>query len=115
MDNKIQKRALGNSKLEVSAIGLGCLGMSFGYGTIADKNEMITIQLETPGIFTTAYDEYALEAFKVNSIDYLLKPIKTEDMKRALDKFKKLTRQDVIKYLSQLTQLNSLQNIRINY
>ena len=39
----IQKRKLGNSNLEVSAIGLGCMGMSFGYGTIADKNEMITL------------------------------------------------------------------------
>jgi two-component system, LytTR family, response regulator LytT len=66
------------------------------------------IKLETPVIFTTAYDEYAIEAFKVNSIDYLLKPIKTEDLKRALDKFKKLTRQDVLKYLSHLTQLTPL-------
>ena len=64
-----------------------------------------SITLETPIIFTTAYDEYAIEAFKVNSIDYLLKPIKTEDLKRSLDKFKKLTRQDVLKYLSQLTQI----------
>ena len=39
----IQKRKLGNSKLEVSAIGLGCMGMSFGYGTISDKKEMITL------------------------------------------------------------------------
>jgi len=66
------------------------------------------IKLETPIIFTTAYDEYAIEAFKVNSIDYLLKPIKTEDLKRALDKFRKLTRQDILKYLSQLTQLTPL-------
>jgi DNA-binding LytR/AlgR family response regulator len=64
-----------------------------------------TIQLETPVIFTTAYDEYAIEAFKVNSIDYLLKPIKTEDMKRAIDKFRKLSRHDVLQYLTQLTQL----------
>jgi len=67
-----------------------------------------SIPLEVPIIFTTAYDEYAIEAFKVNSIDYLLKPITTEDLKRALDKFKKLTRQDVLKYLSQLTQLTPL-------
>lgn len=63
------------------------------------------IRLETPVIFTTAYDEYAIEAFKVNSIDYLLKPIKTEDVIRALDKFKKLNRQDILKYLSQLSLL----------
>jgi len=43
MESKIQKRRLGNSNLEVSALGLGCMGMSFGYGIIADKNEMITL------------------------------------------------------------------------
>ncbi len=43
MDAKIQKRKLGKSGLEVSALGLGCMGMSFGYGTIADKKEMITL------------------------------------------------------------------------
>jgi DNA-binding LytR/AlgR family response regulator len=64
-----------------------------------------SIKLETPIIFTTAYDEYAIEAFKVNSIDYLLKPIKVEDLKRALDKFRKWTRQDVLQYLSQLIHL----------
>ena len=63
------------------------------------------IEVETPIIFITAYDEYAIEAFKVNSIDYLLKPIKEEDMNRALDKFRKLTRHDIVKYLSQMTQL----------
>lgn len=39
----MQKRKLGNNNLEVSAIGLGCMGMSFGYGTIADKKEMIKL------------------------------------------------------------------------
>ena len=63
------------------------------------------MELETPIIFTTAYDRYAIEAFKVNSIDYLLKPVKVEDVKQALDKYKKLTHQDVIHYLSKLTQL----------
>ncbi len=46
------------------------------------------MELETPIIFTTAYDRYAIEAFKVNSIDYLLKPVKVEDVKQALDKYK---------------------------
>lgn len=63
------------------------------------------IILEVPIIFTTAYDEYAMNAFKVNCIDYLLKPIKMEEMKRAIDKFTKWTRQDVLRYLSQLYQL----------
>ena len=45
-------------------------------------------KIEAPMIFTTAYDEYALQAFKVNSVDYLLKPIVPEELKRAIDKFK---------------------------
>ncbi|MEG1635218.1 MAG: response regulator, partial [Rikenellaceae bacterium] len=64
------------------------------------------IKIETPIIFTTAYDEYAIDAFKLNSIDYLLKPIKTEDMQRALNKFNILTRKDVKDYLARLTQLS---------
>ncbi len=64
-----------------------------------------SFNLEVPIIFTTAYDEYAIEAFKVNSIDYLLKPIKAEEMRRALDKFRKWTRQDIVHYLSQLSHL----------
>ena len=39
----MQKRKLGNSNLEVSALGLGCMGMSFGYGPAADKKEMISV------------------------------------------------------------------------
>ncbi len=43
----------------------------------------------SPVIFTTSYDEFALKAFKVNSVDYLLKPIQKEEMQAALDKFAK--------------------------
>jgi DNA-binding LytR/AlgR family response regulator len=49
-----------------------------------------TINIEIPVIFTTAFDEYTLKAFKVNSIDYLLKPIDEELLKTALTKFKRL-------------------------
>ncbi|OEK04595.1 LytR/AlgR family response regulator transcription factor [Roseivirga misakiensis] len=45
------------------------------------------IEIHFPIIFTSAYDEYALKAFKVNSVDYLLKPIEKEALKAALDKF----------------------------
>ncbi|MGA2408636.1 MAG: LytTR family DNA-binding domain-containing protein [Bacteroidales bacterium] len=44
--------------------------------------------VKTPIIFTTAYDEYALKAFKVNSIDYLLKPIDQDELNSAINKFK---------------------------
>lgn len=49
------------------------------------------VEVKAPVIFTTSYDEYALKAFKVNSVDYLLKPIQTEDLQAALTKYKKLT------------------------
>lgn len=49
------------------------------------------VDVTAPIIFTTAYDQYALEAFRVNSIDYLLKPINTADVRRALDKWARLT------------------------
>ena len=45
------------------------------------------VDIKVPIIFTTAYDEYALRAFKVNSIDYILKPIKESDMRHAIEKF----------------------------
>ena len=64
------------------------------------------IKIETPIIFTTAYDEYAIEAFKVNSVDYLLKPVKKEELQRALDKFKRWTQTDVTQFLAKLSRLN---------
>ncbi|MFN0187496.1 MAG: LytR/AlgR family response regulator transcription factor [Bacteroidia bacterium] len=47
-------------------------------------------------IFTTAYDEFAIRAFKVNSIDYLLKPIDPDELKRSFDKFKELHKSSII-------------------
>jgi two-component system response regulator LytT len=47
-----------------------------------------TIDIKSAVIFTTAYDEYALRAFKLNSIDYLLKPIDEDDLEAAVNKFK---------------------------
>lgn len=46
------------------------------------------IEITAPVIFTTAFDEYALRAFKVNSIDYILKPIDYEELKSAIDQYK---------------------------
>lgn len=49
------------------------------------------VKIVCPVIFTTAYDEYALKAFKVNSIDYLLKPIDINSVIKALEKYRRLT------------------------
>lgn len=48
------------------------------------------VQMESMVIFTTAYDNYAIQAFEVNSIDYLLKPIKEEKLEQAIGKFDKI-------------------------
>ena len=51
------------------------------------------VEIKSTVIFTTSYDEYALQAFKVNSIDYLLKPVQLEDLQRSIRKFYDLTGQ----------------------
>src|SRR5688572_16815169 len=51
-------------------------------------------EVKSPVIFTTSYDEYALKAFKVNSVDYLLKPVQMEELQGALAKFRKLKGDD---------------------
>ena len=55
-------------------------GISFG---LFDE-----FRIKCPVVFTTAYDQYALKAFRVNGVDYLLKPIIKEDLKKAIDKCK---------------------------
>ena len=59
-------------------------GLSF---EIFEKTE-----LTCPIIFTTAYDQYAINAFKANGIDYLLKPVKSDDIEKAIMKFKQFSR-----------------------
>lgn len=65
------------------------------------------VQVTAPVIFTTAYDQYALEAFKVNSIDYLLKPINVGDVRRALDKLHRLTNRERSDYGSRVRSMAS--------
>jgi DNA-binding LytR/AlgR family response regulator len=48
------------------------------------------IEVKSAIIFTTAYDEYALKAFKLNSVDYLLKPIDSDELQTAIEKFKEI-------------------------
>lgn len=54
------------------------------------------VDIECPIIFTTAYDEYALKAFSLNSVDYLLKPIEQSELQRALTKLRRQTPQERI-------------------
>jgi DNA-binding LytR/AlgR family response regulator len=49
-----------------------------------------SINLEVPVIFTTAYDEYTIKAFKVNSVDYLMKPLNYEELVQAIEKYKRI-------------------------
>lgn len=56
-----------------------------------------SMRLNIPVIFTTAYDEYMLSAFKVNSVDYLLKPIEESSLRNAIDKFKSIHYKDSAK------------------
>lgn len=63
------------------------------------------VTISAPIIFTTAYDQYALEAFKVNSIDYILKPIKQEELERAVAKFTSLTHIAQADYSRRVSQM----------
>ena len=63
------------------------------------------IDLLVPVIFTTAYDQYALDAFRVNSIDYLLKPIKATELTRAIIKYRRLTQADKASYANRLSDM----------
>lgn len=71
------------------------------------------VKVTTPVIFTTAYDEYAIQAFKVNSVDYLLKPIKQAELNDALNKFKTLEQQfGSTQPILELDQIKQLLNIQ---
>lgn len=62
------------------------------------------IQPEIPVIFTTAYDQYAIQAFKANGIDYLLKPIDREALTKAINRFRKQNAQSVSTLVQQMMQ-----------
>lgn len=57
-----------------------------------DVIEMVP-NIDFPVIFTTAYDQYALKAFKISAIDYLLKPVQPADLEQAVDKVRRIKRQ----------------------
>jgi DNA-binding LytR/AlgR family response regulator len=67
------------------------------------------VDIKSPIIFTTAYDEYALKAFKVNSIDYILKPVDKDELGKALQKLRAFAGQEdskqVLENISQAVQM----------
>ncbi|MBT8325822.1 MAG: LytTR family DNA-binding domain-containing protein [Winogradskyella sp.] len=69
-----------------------------------------TIDIRSAVIFTTAYDEYALQAFKLNSIDYLLKPIDEAELKKAVEKYNGRTPQQQTVTLD----FNDIKNLLVN-
>jgi len=73
-----------------------------------------TINVDTPVIFITAYDEYTLQAFKVNSIDYLLKPVLADELQKSLEKFEKFRVQDlsVNQLIEKIQPVNKTHKIR---
>ncbi|MBN8700809.1 MAG: response regulator transcription factor [Chitinophagales bacterium] len=70
------------------------------------------VNIQTPVIFTTAFDQYTLKAFKVNSIDYLLKPIDEKELRQAVDKYNRIYRQPESDYPDKLLQLVKEMNLR---
>src|SRR5215470_6233186 len=69
----------------VENIDLIFMDIQLADGLSFDIFQQITINV--PVIFTTAFDQYTLKAFKVNSIDYLLKPIEEKDLAQAVEKY----------------------------
>lgn len=74
------------------------------------------VRVDIPVIFTTAYDEYAIEAFDLNSIDYLLKPIREDRLKKALDKFHRIeNRRNLVLDANSIKSLTGLLGMESNY
>lgn len=66
------------------------------------------IKVSTPVIFTTAYDQYAIKAFKLNSVDYLLKPIDKNELADSLKKFRELHKSSRVPEINFIELINSM-------
>ena len=70
------------------------------------------VNIQTPVIFTTAFDQYTLKAFKLNSIDYLLKPIDEKELRQAVDKYNRILPAAGERLPDKLLQLVKEMNLR---
>lgn len=68
------------------------------------------VEFDAPIIFTTAYDQYALDAFKFNSVDYILKPIKSSDVQRAMDKWGRFSGLEKTRYVERIADMAHTHN-----
>ncbi len=73
------------------------------------------VEVNAPIIFTTAFDQYSLKAFKVNSIDYLLKPIDEKELVQALEKYHKINKKELQPDIQSLGHLIQNMNIHKTY
>jgi DNA-binding LytR/AlgR family response regulator len=94
-------------KLQNASVSPDLIFMDIHLSDGSAFNVFGAIQVNVPIVFTTAYDQYAIEAFKVNCIDYLLKPIEANAVKRALEKYRNLNHRSLMRYLNLLPQLTS--------
>src|SRR5689334_22182321 len=67
------------------------------------------VKVEKPVIFTTAYDQYAIRAFEVNSIDYLLKPVQVEKLRISIEKYKGLSKNTPVDLSEVIRQIRASQ------
>lgn len=65
------------------------------------------VEVKSPVIFTTAFNQYAIEAFKVNSVDYLLKPVRKEELEQAIAKYEDLKQNNLSEELQNIQNLIS--------
>jgi len=90
---------------------LGFFDIRIADGSSFEIFEKISVTF--PVIFTTAYDEFALKAFKVNSVDYLMKPINKEELRNAINRYKSLFKKENIT-INQNELLKAIQTLKTN-
>ncbi len=91
------------------ALDLIFMDIQLADGLSFDIFEQVTVS--TPVIFTTAFDQYTLKAFKVNSIDYLLKPIDEKELQQALNKYYNLHPAPAINFSEKMLKLMQEMNV----